>query len=216
MRRLYFLVTVMLLIILSVPLVIGCKEQTTSVTEPSTPEPAIPAHFTTFTDESGLYSISYPPDWVLALSEIEGLEQAMKELITSIESDAAVEKTTVIFLAGLAIEMGYSPNVNILVESLPEAASTHDKMIEMEVNGIKYFLDDYHEFSRVKTTVGGREATILEWEGTYPQLGRQHQLQMFILVNKVGWVVTCTPPSGEFDEWEDDFQAVVRSLRIHK
>ena len=28
----------------------------------------IPAHFTTYTDEAGLFSISYPPEWEPALS----------------------------------------------------------------------------------------------------------------------------------------------------
>ena len=192
--------------------VLGCAEEKA----PPSPEPAIPTHFTTYTDEAGLFSISYPPEWEPALSLIEGLEQAMKELISSIESDLPLERYSLIFFAGLPTEMGYEPSVNITVESLPGVILTHEMMVEAEIQGIKDFVQDYHEFSRVKTTIGGREATIVDWEGTYPQLGRFHNLQMFILVGKVAWVVTCTPPAGEFSKWEDDFHAIVRSLRILK
>jgi hypothetical protein len=34
----------------------GCAEKEAHT------EPEIPAHFTTYTDEAGLFSISYPPD----------------------------------------------------------------------------------------------------------------------------------------------------------
>lgn len=192
--------------------VVGCAEEK----PPAAPEPEIPAHYTTYTDEAGLFSISYPPDWEPALSLIEGLEETIKEVITSIEAEAPVERFNLIFIAGLPTEMGYEPSVNIGVESLPGVIWTHDEVVEAEIRGIKDFVQDYHEFSQVKATIGGREATIVSWEGTYPQLGRVHNLQMFTLVGKTAWIVTCTPPAGEFSEWEDDFHAIVRSLRILK
>ncbi len=176
----------------------------------------IPAHFTTYTDEAGLFSISYPPEWEAALSLIEDLEQATKDLITSIESDAPVEQASFIFLAGLPTEIGYEPSVNIVVESLSGIILTHDNVVEAEIRGIKSLVQDYHEFSRVKTVVGGSEATIIDWEGTFPGLGKVHNLQMITLVKKTTWIVTCTPPAGEFSKWEDDFHALVRSLRILK
>lgn len=174
----------------------------------------IPAHYTTYTDEASLFSISYPPDWEPALSLIEGFEEAGKAIITSIESDAPVERASGIFYAGIPTETGYLPAVNIVVESLPGIVLTHENMVEAEIEGLKQFAQDYHEFSRIKTTVGGREATIVEYEGTFPQVGKYHNLLMLILVGKTAWIVTCTPPSGEFSKWEDDFHAIVRSLRI--
>ncbi|GAI46661.1 unnamed protein product, partial [marine sediment metagenome] len=42
-------------------LTVSCTPPT--LTPTTTPEPEIPAHFTTYTSE-GLFSISYPPDWV--------------------------------------------------------------------------------------------------------------------------------------------------------
>jgi len=207
---------IILFVFLLLPMVASCKPQTVTSPKPQIPEPAIPANFTTYTDESNLFRISYPPDWELALSKIEGLQQSAKDLINSINSNIPIEKASIIFYAGLPDKTGYMPNVNIVVEPLPDNVSTHDKMMEGEILGIKSVVKDYHEYSRLKTTINGREATILDWEGTYPQTGKGRTLQSFMLVGKMGWVVSCTPPQGEFSSWEADLNSVVRSLRILK
>lgn len=188
---------------------------------PTTPvsEPAIPAHFTTYTDKAGLFSISYPPDWELPPpEEISVLEQSIKEIITSIESGVFVERVRAIFVAGLPIEMGYMPSVNIVVEPLP-GGWTQEKLVEEQVENIKRYVPDYHELSHVKTIVGGRQATIVEYEGTFPTFDKKYTyLQMFIaaFVSKTAWTVTCTASPDEYYKWEADFNAIVRSLRILK
>jgi hypothetical protein len=184
---------------------------------PSAPvsEPEIPAHYITYTDEAGLFSISYPPEWETALSQIPGAWASVEDIIASIESDLPLENVHIIFLAGLLIEEGYIPNVSIVVESMPGVVWKHDKVVEAKITEIKQAVQDYHELSRVKTIVDGREATIVDWEGT-SQFGKNRCLQMLTLVGKTTWIVTCTPPSGEFSKWEEDFDAIVRSLRILK
>ena len=177
-------------------------------------EVSIPSYFTTYTDEVGLFSISYPRDWELALSLIEGLEEYVREIITSIESDAPVEQVGVIFFVGLPTSTGYMPNVNIVVESIPGIEWTHNNMVEAEVRGLENFIQDYNELSRVTTTVGGREATIIEYKGTLPELGRGSCLVLLTLVGKTAWIVTCTAATEEFSKWEEEFNAIVRSLRI--
>ena len=127
-----------------------------------------------------------------------------------------MERASAIFFAGIPTEEGYSPNVNIIVEQLPEGINTHDELIEASIRGVKIIIDDYHEFSRIKTTVSGRTATILDWEGTFPQVGKSRIVQMVLMIGKTGWTITCTPPEGELSKWEEDFNAIVRSLRILK
>ncbi len=181
---------------------------------PEEPEPVIPAHFTTYTDELGLFSISYPPEWEPALGVIEEAEQAVKDIISSIDSEAPVEESSVIFLAGISTMGGYIPNVNILVESFPGIIWTHDEVVMAEIEGVKAVVSDYHEFSRVKTTIDNRTATIIEWQGNVAGLGTFRDVQMIFLVGKTAWIVTCAALPDEYSEWEDDFDAIVRSLRI--
>jgi len=195
---------------------VGAISFTGCVQKEALPEPEIPAHYTTYTDEAALFSISYPPDWEPDLSAIAAIEEEVKDLISSIESDLPVERTSVIFIAAGPTETGYPPVMNIIVESLPGVIWKHDTVVEETIRTTKLLVQDYHEFSRVKTTVGGREATIIECEGTFPELGGFHILTMITLVGKTCWNVTCTPPPGEFSDFEDDFHAIVRSLRILK
>lgn len=179
----------------------------------SVSEPPIPANFITYTDESGLFSISYPSDWELALYLLEGLEEITKNIITSIESDAPVERLGYIFFAGLPTDTGYMPNVNIGVESLSRVIS-HDEMVEANIRSLKSLAKDYHEFNRVKTTIDGRIATIIEYEFVVPTVGNCHFLAMVTLVGKTSWIVTCGARPEEFSNWKDDFDSIVRSLRI--
>lgn len=189
------------------------------VTRPPTskePEPPIPAHFTTYTDELGLFSISYPPEWELALEVIEEAEQATKDLIRSIDSDLPVEQVSVLFAAGIPSEIGLIPSVSIVVESLPGIVWTHDAVVKAEIEWLKAIASNYYEFSRVKTTIDNRTATIIVSQVTIPQRVTCRYVQMVLLVGKTAWMVTCTTLPDEYSEWEDDFDAIVRSLRILK
>jgi len=182
---------------------------------PTPSEPEIPANYTTYTDESNVFSISYPADWETALSLIAGLEQSAKEAINSLKTGVSVEKASIIFLAGRRTATGYEPSVNIAIEPVPEGVSTTDQLVEAEVQGVKKSTQDYREFSRVKTTVNGRETAIVDFEGTPTGASTKlHFLQMSMLVNKTAWVVTCVALPDDFSSWENDFNAIVRSLRI--
>lgn len=183
------------------------------------PEPIIPAHFTTYTDEASLFSISYPSDWEPVLSVIEEAEQATKDLIRSIDSDLPVERVSVIFMAGEPSEIGLIPSIpstSIVVEPVPGIMWTHDQMVESEIKGIKEIVQDYHEFSRVKTTIDNRTATIIVWQGTIPQRVTGRYVLMMFLVGKTIWIVTCLSLPENFSLYENDFNAIVRSLHILK
>ena len=198
----------------------GCVTfYTTPQTEtPSAPvsETAIPNHFTTYTDELGLFSISYPSDWEPVLSEIEEYEQAAKDLIRSIDSGLPVEQVSILFGAGVPSEIGVIPSTNIVVEPITGITQRHDEVVETQMGTVKRLVQDYHEFSRVKTTIDNRTATIIVWQGTVPQRITCRYEQMIFLVGKTVWIVTCTTLPDEYSKWEDDFHAIVRSLRVLK
>jgi len=183
---------------------------------PEEPEPEIPAHFTTYTDELSLFSISYPPEWEPIPGVIEEAEQAVKDIISSIASDLPVGNSSMLFMAGLPTMEGFMPNVNIVVEPLAETMWTHDEMVTAAIEGVKAVLSDYHEFSRVKTTIDNKTATIIEFQGNYAGFGTYRFVHMYLLVSKTVWGVGCTTLPDEYSKWEDDFDAIVRSLRILK
>jgi len=180
------------------------------------PEPAIPTHFTTYTDELGLFSISYPPEWELDLESMEEIEQFSQEIISSITSDIPLGEAHFVFMAGLPTIIGHNPNVNIIVEPLSGIMRTHDQVVTAAIESLKLVVSDYHEFSRVKTTIDNRTATIIECQATITGLGTYHDVFMCCIMNRTMWTVTCTALPDEYSEWEDDFDAIVRSLRILK
>lgn len=210
-----FIISLLTVIALGAILFTGCVAAPSPPAE-APPEPEIPAHYTTYTDEAALFSISYPPDWQPDLSIIAAVEKETKEWLLGIEPELPIERVSVIFVAGVPTEMGYTPNVNIVVESLPEGMLTLDKLVEATIRGIKEAFPEYREFSRVKTTVGGKEAVIVDLEVDLPGKGRFRQLQMFVLVGKIVWGVGCLTTPEKFGDFEDDFHAIVRSLRIFK
>ena len=180
------------------------------------PEPAIPAHYVTYTDALGLFSISYPPEWELDLESMDDIENFAQEMISSITSDIPVEEAHFVFMAGLPVTGGYIPNVTILVEPLSATIWTHDDMVRAGIQSLKLVFPDYREYSRVKTTVDGRTATIIECQVNLAGIGTLHYMFMFCIVNRTIWTVTCTALPDEYSEWENDFNAAVRSLRILK
>jgi hypothetical protein len=217
MKRILIPILVILVLLLG-----ACGAQpTTPEAGPTPSEPEIPADYITYTDEVGLFSISYPPEWEPALSQLPEREAAMKNLVNSINSDVPIENASCLFLAGIPINGTYSPNVVIMVEPMPTEISTHEQMVEAEINGVKQIVLDYHELHRVKTIVDGREATIIEMDLTYPQIGQVYYVAMLTLIGRNVWGVGCTVYITdsfvtESSQWEKDFQAIVRSFRILK
>jgi hypothetical protein len=221
--------TVILLLISAILLSLSCAPQATQPSEtpnaPPTPsqsraplpestqEVQIPSGYTTYKDESQLFSISYPSDWEPALSILETAEQMAKDWVDKLNKGIPIEKAQLIFLAGLPSKTGYQPNVNIVIEPIPTGVSTLDQLAEAEVRGIKLYVNDYREISRVKTSVDGREAVILRWQGTINNMNMD-EFQLILVENKVGWVVTCATLQGEYTKWEKDFETIVRSFRI--
>ncbi len=197
------------------------EQESTPWTSPQLPEqpvapaePAIPADFKTYTDDAQLFSISYPADWEADIASMADVERKAKESLQS-KVKFSTEIPIMIFFAGKRTGLGNNPSVNILVEPSSQAIMTHEQWIEAEMQGAKEVFPDFKEFSRVKTTVDGREATIVDWEGTLEGHFKTRCLQMFLQADETPWVVTCgiTPPS-DFVKWKNDFDAIVRSLRV--
>jgi predicted nucleic acid-binding Zn ribbon protein len=202
------IITIIIIVIVATHLPIGVE-----------PEPAIPAHYTTYTDELGLFSISYPPDWELALSQIEGLTQDVEDYLEGIGSEGSLVESTVVFFAGVPYGMGHNPNTSVMVTPAGEGNWRLEDLVESVVqHGYMKDAEEYHEFSRIKTVVDGREAIILDCEATYPFFATEiHVLMMCLRDNNIVWVVNCGVLSPkDFSAFETDLHAIVRSLRILK
>ena len=184
-------------------------------------EPAIPAHFATYTDEARFFSISYPPDWKPFPSSLEEIPVS-KDFFKVYDSDASLVGLFFVFTAEAPRDLGgSSPNVNIVVQALSDMTMrgwwTLDEIVEAKLQRTKEIKQGYYEFSRINTIIGGREAVIIDWESYTSDLsGKVRSIQMFTIADKLVWKVTCYADSKKFSPFEDDLHAIVRSLRIFK
>ena len=177
----------------------------------------IPNDYLTYTNMDETYSISYPPGWQLLLHFLDAMEQDVEGSINSINEGNPVEKTTVIFLAGLPTETGYSPSLSIAVEPNKYDLSDMDDVCESEIMGVKKVVQEFNEISREKTVIDGKDAIILQSVQTMPDAGDVFIMNIFVVVDKNIWTVGCIASSDEeYSKWENDFNNIIRSLRILK
>jgi hypothetical protein len=191
---------------------ISCTDASQSTTI-TTKKTTISNNYTTYTSE-GFFSISYPFDWEPAQFVLEAFESIQQDILLSIDSGFPIDKASMIFFSGLPTDLGWEPSMNIVIESSPTI--TFEDVVGLKINSIKLSIDDYEEISRIDKIINGRKATILIWEGTIPPLKKDLSLQMFTVVDDVVWTITCTPPSGKFDDWEEDFYRIVNSYLYFK
>jgi hypothetical protein len=180
-------------------------------------EATVPAHFVTYTDEAGFFSISYPSNWE-AFPEWELSGVVARDFFEFYDPDdiSIVGYYFIVFVAFSPKELdGSSVNVNIVVQPLSGDKPTLDEIVEEKPQRTEEISYEYHEFSRTKTTVGGREAIIANWEETAPDAGKKSRsVQMFMLADNLLFKVTCYVPSEHFNNYAQDLDAIVRSLRI--
>lgn len=178
------------------------------------PGPTIPPSFTTYTDEGDIFSISYPQDWEAPLWMLEDITESTVALLESIQSGLSLEEVSMLFFAGLPTADGWDPNVNVVVEPLPAGTFDLDDIVDASVRGIRLLSPDYNELSRENTSVGGREATILEFTASIDPIGKLHSLQMYMVQKNVIWGLTCTTKPAKFNLYEDTFYNILQSFRL--
>jgi hypothetical protein len=130
------------------------------------PVPDVPENFTTYTEESNLFSISHPDDWSVPGLYVEGYEKSAEKLRGIIAADLSPEGSLLMFQAGLGPRLGSDPTVSIHVKPLPSTIGNLDEVIDAETNrrleSMRKYYPEYHEkeLSREITTVNGMEAIV--------------------------------------------------------
>ena len=178
------------------------------------PGPTGPSHFTTYTDEGGIFSISYPQDWEAPLWMLEDITESTVAVLESIQSGLPLEEVSILFFAGLPMADGWDPNVTVVVEPVPAGTFDLEHAVDASVRGIKLFSPDYNELSRENTSVSGRDATILEFTASMDPTGKGRFRQMFMLQENVIWGLSCTTEPAKFNLYDDTFNNILQSFRL--
>jgi len=147
---------------------------------------------------------------------MEEVFEDVKEWAETAEPEAAgtIEDVRIVFLAGIPSEEGYYPNVTVIVYPKPILALTLDALVQAETLWGKENLQQYHEYSQVKTTVDGREAITIDMKNYEPGMGTWRCFQLYTIKDNLVWVVTTSCFLEDFGYYKDTFDQIIRSLRI--
>ena len=202
-------------LLITILLVLGACAPTPTPTPEGeqTSELAIPAHFTTYSHE-GLFSISYPSDWQPATSIMEELMEAVKKELEARDPTADTENIGILFFGGKETLEGYYPTVSIATDLRSAGYWTLDEVDEANSRYDRANTPGYKELSLYKVIVDGRDASILVSEDNEPGYGRWRYIQLTIVKGDFVWIVTCSSEYQDFNDYEDTFNSIVRSLRI--
>jgi hypothetical protein len=200
----------MFIIVLAIllPSIASCSNTTSTNTTPT-------VVFSTYTDNTNLYSISYPQTWELANS-MTTLQGQITATISKINAGTPLTTGSVIFVAGLKADVGYYPNINISVDPAPTDLTNNDQAIQAEVNGIKALHPDYQEIARTKIIVNSKTVWLLEFKATFTNTPLMHDYMFVYLLNGNIWTLTCTATDTDFTQFKSEFTVIINSLKINK
>jgi hypothetical protein len=174
-------------------------------------ESPIPSEYISFTAEGNLFSISYPPDWGVEQEMLSQAETNIKNVIAKRDAGQALDEATIIFVGGLP--PSYVPAAVGLVEPLPPGISSQEQLVAAKVDSFRASSSDYREIKRTDTTMGGIQATVMEYRATLGGTDR-HDVVSFFIADGMVWSITCASVQSEFASYQDIFYSVARSLRV--
>ncbi|MFC2007642.1 hypothetical protein ACFLVB_03490 [Chloroflexota bacterium] len=179
---------------------------------PTVPEIVdIPASYSSYVNE-GFFSISYPPDWSPQMSIVSKLEEKTKQDLKDMVMDSVVDDYQLVFVGCKYVGDDVLAAVTISVE--PKIVVPFATIIEINharsVEGMK----NYTEYSRVKTTIDGKDAIIQTYAVEDSDSYYAGYTNAYISGNKFFWTVSCTCDGGELGSNLDTFEKIVTSLRV--
>jgi hypothetical protein len=184
---------------------------TSTLTSAPSSEPPIPSNFTTYKSD-GLFSISYPTEWVPATSIMDEL---LEDTISRMKADdpkLVLENVSMLFLCGIENKGGYSPSVSIVIDS--RNGQTLEEYDEATRRYSMKSTQGYHEYSSIKTVVDKRQAIISDTEDNEPEYGVWRYIQLVTVKDEFVWIVTCGSKGIDFQTYESEFYSIVRSLQV--
>ncbi len=197
---------------------------TTTTAPPPTfvPDPTAttPPNYTKFTDESGTFSIQYPPEWDLLQSQIEAVDDFVADSFS--DSDLDFSTTRTVFIAGEQIGVRLDPNVNIGIESLRQDLDV-DEYTEAAVQGVLELFPTANITERSGAVVNGHSARFVVWEADALQVGGitandVHIVQLYIVRpgDQIAWALSCTGFEPLVTGFRETCESVLKSFTLLK
>jgi len=192
-------------------LLAACSDSSESTTT-TEPQP-VPSGWTTYSDETAGFSISYPGEW-----EIVQIDEVAVAELTGLDVGAVVRPLA----AGLQLaDNQFSPNVNVGIEVLP-AEINSDEYAGLNTQAFESLLPNFTTSEQIKANVGGRDSVLLH--GSFPVSdlvpgvdGYSWLVLLMTTEGSAGWSVGCTVLGSETSADAEDLEtcnSVVRTFEL--
>jgi len=194
----------------------GCTGTDGTSTQAQETEWAVPASYTSYTDSTGLFTISYPANWE-ELPDSAGVDETeMENLIEKINS-GTLDDAGPIYYWGFPSENSFNPTCSLVVE--PRGNSQRDIRQVME-ESIGFMQEIWTGFQQISLEYGkkdGRDIATLEYLATISET-QVHSLVQVTIDGNVIWTNGCIVrlTSVEYRWYEIPLNQIVRSLEIHQ
>jgi hypothetical protein len=175
------------------------------------PEKEIPASYETFSGH-GFFSVAYPPDWETDEAALPDLQQYFQDYASEEGLEAEFEKAQIVFSCWKYEDD--LPEAFVVVSLEPKPGWPLHTVVESTHNWSKENIEEYIEYSRVKTTVGSRETIIVTYQGRDTLDTLNKYTLGYIYGDKFLWSVVCGCDISYYPLYSDDFENIVRSLRV--
>jgi hypothetical protein len=170
-----------------------------------------PTSFLKYSSE-GFFSISYPTDWSPTMSVVAEAEAKMKEYGKDVGFGSKVDEVQLVFLGKKItndnsfafVTVNVEPNQSWPLETLVEGAN------QWSLENIK----QYMEQSRIKTTIGGRNAIIQTYQGRDVDSYLMGYTVGYVASDKFLWTIICGSDVKDYESNQTTFEQIVRSLRV--
>ncbi len=176
------------------------------------PETPIPGTYSTYTSE-GFFALSYPSDWEVGTSAVRQLDVEIKSKSISSEMKAQLDKTRTVLFG--SVGQTDADSAYLMVQVQPKPYLPLLTLIDEASQRSNEYCRDYVEFARLRTTVGGREAVVLTYQGYDSESFLLKYTTSFVIGDHVLWAVICMATPDAFEGFADDFDHIIRSLRVY-
>lgn len=173
-------------------------------------EPAIPEFFTTYTDKTGFFNISYPNNWIsIETSAMKDTADIAQEI-----RDGDLAKATTVF--GSCLPPTNTPSVSINVNTTQGMSNNlYYEMQKTAEQLQQVLLSQYQLISLYETIIGGRYAIVTECIADYTGNGSVHYVYLSTVNNQTLWTVSCGADISEFDIYVSDIYLIINSFRLN-
>ena len=137
--------------------------------------------------------------------------QAIKTFLANKASNTPLDVPTILFVGG--IPPSFVPTIIVLAEPLRADITNQEELVAAKIESFRQAGSNFKEIAHTDTTLGGREATLIEYQAILGGAARQ-DVAAFFIADGVIWSVTCASARQNFPQYKNDLYLIARSLRV--